>query len=268
MDPTAISQIGLRTLAPTSRSLCRGCNFPDTDYLCSHLLHPKITGRPSTINPGRRTINTALCDLGRADISSPSQCHAGGHPCWERILEPEADAPVLPPAPLALPEALDFLDTAWRLWKGKKQPLFQVKSTRGSAELALSCTTRDECMSRLTALADTLKSMTIPDDLLLEKDRQVPGDQTFTRLLACLKPHLEEADYQPCEQAVGVLRAVNGVRTAFQHSGAARELPIILEKLAISYPPPSWGETWDRIRAKTVEALGIIRETVRRLATL
>ena len=104
-----------------------------------------------------------------------------------------------------------------------------------------------------------------PDDLLAATDRQIPQDQTLTRLLALLKPQLEAVDYQSCERAVGVLRAISQVRTAFQHSGAARDLPVALAKLALSYPPPNWGDTWDRIRGKTVAALGVLRDTIRRL---
>jgi len=117
----------------------------------------------------------------------------------------------------------------------------------------------------LAALADVLKSMQIPDDLLAATDRQIPQDQTLTRLLALLKPQLDAVDYQSCERAVGVLRAINQVRTAFQHSGAARDLPVALAKLALSYPPPNWGDTWDCIRGKTVAALGVLRDTMRRL---
>ena len=45
-----------------------------------------------------------------------------------------------------------------------------------------------------------------------------------------------------------------------------RELVHALTKLGVPYPPPSWGNAWDRIRAKTIEALAIIREKVRMLS--
>ncbi len=120
----------------------------------------------------------------------------------------------------------------------------------------------------MSALADVLKSMEIPDNLLSKENHQIAKDQTLNRLLACLKAHLEEADYRSVENAVGTLRAVNDVRRTLQHSGAGRELPVALAKLGILYPSPSsnWGEAWDRIRAKTIEAFGIIREKIRMLS--
>ena len=44
-DPTRREQTGLQTVAPTSRALCRTCKLPDTDYICSHLMHPEVVRR-------------------------------------------------------------------------------------------------------------------------------------------------------------------------------------------------------------------------------
>src|SRR5713226_2049336 len=33
-DETAVGSIGLRSVAPTSRPVCKACNLPDTDYIC------------------------------------------------------------------------------------------------------------------------------------------------------------------------------------------------------------------------------------------
>jgi hypothetical protein len=262
-DPDKVGQIELRTVAPTSRAVCRTCTLPHTDYLCSHLMHPRIRRVTSMNVPLRRLLERAECDLGRDAIGDPSRCHAGGHACWERIIEPQNAFPAVPLSPLMLPESLDFLDAVWRLAFGTKQAFLRPKNTTSIAKLALPCTTREEFESHLSALADTMKAIDIPDTLLTGEDQKTPKDQTFVRLLACLKHYLDEAEYQQIEPAVGVLRAVNSVRVALQHGGAARELPNVLSRLGIPYPP-EWGEAWNHIQTHVVNALGVIRETVYR----
>jgi hypothetical protein len=115
----------------------------------------------------------------------PSQCHAGGHPCWERIIEPEIEASEIPSAPLALPEAFDYLDAVWRNAMGPNHALFRLTTVSGMAQLAQPCTTLDEVESRLSALSAVFKAMTIQDDLLEASSQGLKKDQTFDRLLAC-----------------------------------------------------------------------------------
>jgi len=81
-DPDKVGQIGFRTVAPTSRAVCRLCTLPHTDYLCSHLMHPFVRSTQSHDAPLARLLVKAACDLGRDEIrTNPSQCLAGGHPC-------------------------------------------------------------------------------------------------------------------------------------------------------------------------------------------
>ena len=53
---------------------------------------------------------------------------------------------------------------------------------------------------------------------------------------------------------------------SFQHSATARALPAVCTQLSLPYPLPAWGETWDRIRVRVTEALGVMREAIRRYA--
>ncbi len=114
-DSTIVGHIGLRAVAPTSRPTCQACSLPDSDYLCSHLLHPAVDADLSLGLNAPRDLIGARCDLGRPEIKNPSRCHAGGHSCWWRVLEPDRVGPTIPTSPLALPEAIDFLDAVWRL---------------------------------------------------------------------------------------------------------------------------------------------------------
>jgi hypothetical protein len=251
---------GFRFIAPTSRATCYTCTLPDTDYLCAHFLHPEVHATSSNA----RQLFQGMCDIGRNEVQQPEQCRAGGHGCWEWLIEPGLDRPTIPASPLALPEALDFLDIAWRFAFGKRQALLRLRDTVTTAKLSQACATRADFESQLSALADILKTMDIPD-VLLSRTQEINKDQTLTRLLDCLRERLEPSDYEEVERAVSTIRTVNDVRVALQHSGAARELPTSLVKLGISYPP-RWGDAWDRIRAATIEALRVVREKVLKYA--
>jgi hypothetical protein len=259
-DKTARGTRGFRFMAPTSRAICYACTLPDTDYLCSHFLHPEIRETDSNA----RQLSRGLCDIGRSDIQKPEQCHADGHGCWEWLVEPTLAQPETPPSPLALAEALDFLETAWRLGFGKRKALFQLRDTVTISKLSQACTTRVDFESQLSALADILKAMDIPDELL-SKTEEIKKDHSLTRLLDCLQARLETNDYQEVDRAVSTIRTVNNIRVALQHSGASRELPANFAKLGIPYPP-EWHSAWDRIRTATIEALRVVREKVLKYA--
>jgi hypothetical protein len=259
-DKALVGTKGFRSIAPTSRAICYTCTLPDTDYLCAHFLHPKVHETRSNF----RQLYQGMCDIGRSEVQRPEQCRPDGHGCWEWLIEPMLDRPAIPASPLALPEALDFLDAAWRVAFDKRRALLQLRDTVTIAKLSQACATRAEFESQLSALADILKAMDIPD-ALLSTTQAINRDHTLTRLLDCLQTRLEASDYQEVERAVSTIRTVNEVRVALQHSGAARELPTSLVKLGISYPP-HWGEAWDRIRAATIEALRVVREKVLKYA--
>jgi hypothetical protein len=251
---------------PVSRPICLNCDLPDADYLCSHLIHPAVMSQGGMGAPFGRFTARALCNLGLEGAEKgPSRCHAGGHPCWERIIEPEIEASEIPLSSLALPEAFDYLDAVWRNAMGPNHALFRLTTVSGMAQLAQPCTTLDEFESRLSALSAVFKAMTIQDDLLEAGSQGLKKDQTFDRLLACQKlKDLEEADYQAVERGVKILRTVNRVRNVQQHADN-REFLRTLVELGIPYPPPNWGDAWDRVRDKTMEALTTIREKIRML---
>jgi hypothetical protein len=213
----------------------------------------------------RRQLINGLCDIGQDEVhQQPNLCHAGGHKCWVWVIEPIQEQVAISPSPLALPEALDFLDTAWRVAFGKQRALLKLRATSNSAKLSQPCTTRADFESQLSALDDILKMMDIPDTLL-NKPEDIKKDQTFQRLLNCLQTRLEPSEYHEVERAVSSLQTVNQVRVALQHSGALHELHTAMTKLGIPYPP-QWGSAWDRIRTVTIGSLRIIREKVLKYA--
>lgn len=246
----------------TSHPVCLSCSLPDSNYLCSNLTHAAVMSRQGMAIMPMRFAAGALCDRGQSEINDPSQCRPGGHQCWERILEPEVVSPIIPLSPLALPEAFDYLDTLWRLAFGRKHGLLRLTTMTDMAQLAQPCTTRTDFESMMSALANILKSMNIPDDLLHKGSPMVSKDHTLDRIEACLKHRLEEENYLPCQRAMNILHAVNAVRYSLQHANQ-RDFSSALSGLAVPFPVSSWSETWATIRARTIEALGIIRENVR-----
>jgi len=155
-DMTATFKNGGRRSAPTSRPMCRRCELPGSDLLCSHLLHPQVTTKSPGDGTVVRSVVTAMCDLGSNNITRPGRCHAGGHSCWQQVVEVDEPRPV-PLSPLGLPESFDVLDAMWRLAFGRTRRLLSAGTTVGPAALALDSTNRPEFESRLSALADLIR---------------------------------------------------------------------------------------------------------------
>ena len=151
-DATKVADHGPRALAPTSRSLCRDCELPDTDFICSHLMFPRVVGSSlleGTPDPKvltfRRRLLGSFCDIDEKCVGTGANCRPGGNPCWERSVFPEAYKPSIPVSPRELPTTLDFLDTTWRLAFGR--PLLKLRSAESVAGLVLPCLTAKSLLS-------------------------------------------------------------------------------------------------------------------------
>lgn len=161
-------------------------------------------------------------------------------------------------------EALDYLDTSWRL-AFDRQPLLALRTAAGTADLAEPCTNLDEFKARMSAVAEVLRAIAIPDERLAEGD-SIPPDHTLARLRSCLRRHLEAEEYERAEEAAAVLTAATRVRTGLQHEAVATELPGALERLGVTYPPADWGDAWDEVRSRLAVAVRNLAEVVRALA--
>lgn len=258
-DVTAKIIIGGRLSAPTSRPLCGSCQLPSDDLLCSHLLHPVVT-----TDYKARSVVDAMCDRGRdEEVSEPQLCHAGGHKCWQRVVEVEDERPA-PVTPLALPEAFDVLDAMWRLAFGRRKRLLSLSTSVGSAALALDCTNRAEFETRLSALADLIDLMTVDDSLLPEGLTDEQKNGSINRLSETLLATLPASQHAALNRQIRTLRLVRQARNAMQHSKVEGGLASKLRALGIHDAPPNWRGAWDTIRAHTAEALGSIRVELHR----
>ena len=258
-DRMLVGTQGLQRLARTSRPICNQCSMPDTDFVCSQLSHPQVSGLPGTLP--RRAVIWALCEDGRSEISDPSRCHPGGHPCWKRIVEPVPEpAAAVPFSPRDLPIALDFLNAIWKQAFGAS--LLRLRSVEKTAALSLPCATQDEFKSRLGDLNELFKLMEIPERILPPAQQgQIDPQQTFRRMMACLQEKIQDtAERENVSAAMDDLWAINEVRNKLTHGGS--ELAEALHRLGIEYPITDYAQAWDQVRSEAAAALTTIRSAL------
>jgi len=168
----------------------------------------------------------------------------------------------------ALPEALDFLNTVWRLAFGKDAQLLHLRRAADAAALVSECTTRKDLAACMSALDDVLKSMQIPDELLSESDRErneMKGDKTLNRLQASISNKVADiGPRQAAIDAVATLRYASRIRVTLQHSGRSHELPELLEAFGLSLDDDLM-RMWAEIRAKVTDALIDVRKAIETL---
>jgi hypothetical protein len=266
-DQTASQMWNGRRIAPTSRAICRECALPESDLLCSNLLHPTVKGDLRSNGTTRRRLLSVVCDLGREEaVSDVSGCRAGGHACWERhvFAEPAVAEPI---SPLGLPEQFDVLDAYWRLSFGKRFRLLDLTTATGTASLALPCGSRAEFESRLSALADIIDKFRVDDALLppmTEEDKAEKIKGSLDGLHIALQHKLPVRHHASIDKAVRNLRRVRQARNIMQH-GVTTDggLTAKLRQIGIHDAPPNWEGAWNAVRAQTADALGAIRNELR-----
>lgn len=157
--------------------------------------------------------------------------------------------PVLPP--LALPEAFDHLDLAWRLVT--KSKLVRVPRATVPARLTQPVQSVEEFESRCSALSDLLASFDVPVGSLPSNSgslqrmsaelERLLGDRAATSVAAVVK-----------------LRRVAGIRNAQQHTGSAVRYDRDRAALGLSRFGNDWSGAWTHLEVVTVESLTTIRE--------
>ncbi|MEX0833544.1 MAG: hypothetical protein WD276_06695 [Actinomycetota bacterium] len=254
-DPTAKGVVGVAVIAPTSPALCMSCELPDTDFVCSHFLDPRVTGDSGPDGRNRNLLD-GVCELGRSEIDhDPGGCRAGGHSCWEYVIQPPAPAKVAP-LPLALPEEIDFLETSWRL--AFRASLVRIPEVSAAAELSKPCSSVEEFEARVVAMASLLDALDVPGD-------ESASDHPLDRMLSLLKERLKEDDFGPVQAALVDLEGIVQLSEALQNKMMKGKLQRALSRLRVPYPTGDWGETWDRIRSLSASAVTVIRKAVRGL---
>jgi hypothetical protein len=169
-----------------------------------------------------------------------------------------------PLPPQAVPEAFDFLNSAWRNVFGG--PLLRVRQMAEVAGLAIEVQSRSDFESRLSYLADIMKSFEI-DDAWIEpgKATQLQAGATVDRLESALKTKLTGADLATTQAAISILRDTNRMRVALQHGKVSTDLATLAARLSLPQPP-QWPEMWETLRYRLADALSAIRRAL--LSTL
>jgi hypothetical protein len=176
----------------------------------------------------------------------------------EALGQPPTPPAPAAPSPLGLVAAIDYLDTVWRLVPGHTERLFDLHSAQRAAQLAFPATTADEFASRLSGLAEILRSVQVPQRPRSTRNSR-SRDKPFSRLerhLLALLP----GSQRRIRRAVEVLHRVIDIRDAGQHSVAGRRGAAALVELGVGYPPTDWASSWSVVAARTIEALDAIRE--------
>lgn len=254
-----------RRVAPTSRPLCAACSLPDTDYICSHFMHPQVWGIRAMGGPSgftSRDVMDGMCDLNRPEFANHKDCHAGGNSCWARIVDVETTA-TPETAPQSILQALDDLEVRWRLAFG--QSIVRLPGAEEVSSLAQPCSTRDEFERRLSSLSDVIKLLDVPDQLLPAGDGLPEKSHTLARLELVFELRLTDEDRAEVMKAIAALRSINRLRVGGQHSGAQGDRARAADTLGVALDG-GWGEAWDRVRAVASHALRDIGNGARRIA--
>lgn len=182
----------------------------------------------------------------------------------ERLAEPLFPQPTVGarahPSSLSVVEAIDYLDTVWRLHF--REPLINLPGATKTASLSLPCATSDEFVARLSALADLLDRMTPPDLKQPSRDRK---PKSLGQLDDFLAQQLADDSQQRATKAVATLREINNLRRGHQHHGAQGDGFNAAETLGITPLLGNWGSAWERIQVRIVDALNAIREEIQAL---
>jgi len=178
----------------------------------------------------------------------------------ERLWRSEAPAAPDPLPADALPEAFDFLASVWHNLTSHR--LFEVHLLSPAAGLTASVASRNDFSSRLTELAEVLKSIKVDDSLIDQKHiGGLAKDSSIGRVKLAVQRRLKSADLDSAVAALDVLQDIVRLRVALQHPHGDPDLPTALARLSISHPP-EWSQAWETIRHRTVSALRDLRQAL------
>jgi hypothetical protein len=149
---------------------------------------------------------------------------------------------------MALPEALDHLDLAWRL--ATDEHLVRVPRAAMAAKLTQSAISSEEFESRCSALSDLLGSLNLPSQ-----------GGTLQNMKAKLGELLGESAGR-AQAAVDTLRWAVALRAGQQHRGADVRAEQAKVALGLTSFDGQWDRAWDHLRAVAVQALDTIREEI------
>jgi hypothetical protein len=167
---------------------------------------------------------------------------------------PATDATPVPP--LALVDALDHLNAEWRLRTGRR--LLGPHRLARPAQLSQPVTSAAEFEAACSALDDLLKQMQ-PQPQPAQNN-----EGSLSQLERRLGQLMATDDAERAIEAVGVLRRLNTLRIAQQHSGSQPYLrqQAARRELGLADTPGDWSADWQRLQHALLHALRVLRETL------
>ena len=161
-----------------------------------------------------------------------------------------------PHPPMALPEALDYLDVTWRL-ATKRPSLLRLRSAAEVASLALSANSREDFEARCSALVDVIKQLDI-------ESKGSTKQHKLDALDAALRTN-DGIDMSHAERGIAKLRLVLDVRNGQQHRSSDAKAAEAEVELGLRTWQGNWEVAWNDLRSVVVDAFSDIRTSLRSL---
>lgn len=164
------------------------------------------------------------------------------------------------PSPLGLVSVLDYLDAIWRV--RHRTGLFEYPSAERVAKLAFPAQSSDELSSRLSSLAEILRTANASARAVAPKTRlpKPTRAKPLARFEAYLLTIVDASSAARVEQAITEIEHAIAIRDAGQHAEAGHRAVLALNAFQIGHPVVDFDAAWDTITSRVIEALGAIRE--------
>jgi hypothetical protein len=175
----------------------------------------------------------------------------------ELVGHPPITAHRLPLPPMAIPDALDYLDLTWRLVTHTQ--LMHVKRAALPSVLTQAVASAEEFESRCSAIAILFNAFTT--GVTANKTTGAAAVGTLAGMKAKLTELLGD-EAGRANDAVEVLRSIVAVRTGQQHRERDEDAERARVALGLATFGSDWQGAWEHLRHRMVDALQTIREEV------
>lgn len=185
-------------------------------------------------------------------------------------LAKEETAPELPPSPLALPAALDYLGLAVRAhaeWN-VNDDLVALPGFEAAASVCQLPSSHAEFEQRCSELWNIIGRLRVPEAAAAAyKDRNWENKGSLNSLDIWLHQHVGTEEYDlTCRQAIATLRALGKVRQGGQHASRSTKTnrSMALHLLGLPDLITDWASAWGTLLDQSARAVHAISMAVRR----
>ena len=260
-DETVIGIIDGRRIAPTSNKICQSCPVPRTHSVCSEFKHPQVFGI-RTMGGWTRSLGTVLCDRGRSESESPSNCRPGGNACWNKSISLLNASQETQFSVQDLLESLDFLNALWQARINPK-PLIQVSRIGQISQIIDDCDSRQDFNNRVADLWKIFDEMKIESSLTASSGRaNRPSPLDF---LEEVLQNRCQGDSQLISDSIEAFRFLKSLRNGDAHAAAAYKAVPRFEALGLFDHRPDFQASWKRVVSMITGAVRDLRIAIQRI---